>query len=321
MAVTADPHWRPGAQTDALRLRARLLASTRAFFSERDVLEVQTPALSRHGISTPEIDSFRVDTAAGPRFLRTSPEFAHKRLLAAGVGDLYELGPVFRDGELGGRHNPEFTLLEWYRTGVDHFTLMDEVGDLLERLLGDRVEQRETLTYAEAFDRHLGIDVFEAADEELADMARRHRVAPGRSLTRDGWLDLLFATVVAPNLASRALTFVHAYPASQAALARIDPDDWRVARRFEVFVGALELANGFHELLDADEQRLRFVDDNRRRRRQGKVEIEADEAFLAALDAGLPECAGVAVGFDRVVMLAARAEQIDEVLSFPWERA
>ncbi len=303
-----------------LRRRAALLARAREFFAERGVLEVQSPVLSRHGVSTPEIDSFAL-ALDPPRFLRTSPEYAHKRLLAAGVGDIYEIGPVFRDGELGAQHNPEFVMLEWYRTGWDHLQLMEEVAALLTRLLAEVVEDSVTLTYADAFARFCGVDVFAATDGDLEDVARRHRVAPRGGLTRDGWLDLLFATVVCPNFASRELTFVHAYPASQAALARIDPDDWRVARRFEAFVGGVELANGFHELLDADEQRLRFCDDNRRRRQQEKDEMAPDEDFLAALEDGLPACAGVAVGFDRVVMLAARCEHIAETLAFSWERA
>ena len=318
--TVADRAWQPCATPDTLRLRAAMLGRTRRFFAARNVLEVQTPVAGRHAITTPEIASMALAVPRG-RFLRTSPELAHKRLLAAGVGDVYELGPVFRDGECGRRHNPEFTLLEWYRVGYDEQALMAEVAELLHLLLPALGPESVTLSYADAFAAHLDLDVFDASDAQLARCARALDVAPAGELERDQWLELLFATVVAPALSRDVLTFVTGYPASQAALARIDDADPRVARRFEAFAGGMELANGFYELTDAALQRERFVADNRRRQRNGLPQHDIDEDFLAALAAGMPDCAGVAVGFDRLVMLAGGLDAISDALAFDWPRA
>lgn len=306
--------WRSAAAPATLRERARLLGATRAFFRERNVMEVQTPVLGRCAVPTPQIDSFAL--ASPTRFLRTSPEFAHKRLLAAGVGDIYELGPVFRAGELGDRHNAEFTLLEWYRVGMDERTLMREVASLVDVLLSQRLHSARYLTYAEALARYANIDLWEDDDQALGRAIESVTALPAAPLSRDDLLDLLFATVVTPEFASDRLTFVCDYPASQAALAALSDDDPRVARRFEAYVGALELANGFFELRDATEQRERFVEDNKQRERLGKVPVDVDERFLSALAAGLPECAGVALGFDRVVMLATGSSHIRDTMAF-----
>lgn len=318
----SEPHkavpWRPSATRARLLARARLATRTREFFARHGVLEVTTPLLSRYPIPTPAIDSFK--TSAPRRYLRTSPELALKRLLAADIGDVFELGPVFRVGEQGHRHNPEFTLLEWYRVGWDEHRLMAEVASLLAELLPG-LTAPHVVTYADALQSATGLCPFTAPDAALTGELEKHTAPPDAALSRDDLLDLLFATAVAPGFADSALTFVHDYPASQAALAQVSADDPRVARRFEVYLGSLELGNGFYELRDADEQRARFEADNAQRRADAKPPCDADEAFLAALTSGLPECAGVAVGFDRVVMLATGAQDIAETLSFSFDLA
>jgi lysyl-tRNA synthetase class 2 len=325
MICSSPPDWRPTAGLPLLRLRAGLLARTRAFFAERGVLEVETPLLAASPASDPHLEALttlpRV-TGGRPLYLQSSPEFAMKRLLAAGSGPIFQLGRAFRDGERGQRHNPEFTILEWYRPGFDHHRLMDEMEELLSATLGTSPGER--LTYREAFLRHLDLDPLTAGPTDVARCAAKVGLAEVGGLPPedlDGWHGLLFAHAVEPHLGHERPTFVHAYPASQAALARLDPDDPRVAQRFEVFVGGVELANGYHELTDAPEQRRRFEADNAERRRRGLPEVPVDERLLAALEAGLPPCAGVALGFDRLVMLAAGVEDIAEVIAFPVERA
>lgn len=324
--MTSAEDWQPSASPEALRLRARLLAAVRAFFAERGVLEVETPVLGAATVTDPHLHS--PATASG-RYLQTSPEYHMKRLLAAGSGPIYQLARAFRDGEAGRRHNPEFTLLEWYRPGFDHHRLMDEVEELLAATLGERLPapKAERLPYAEAFRRHAGVDPFADPPGRLAEAARSAGGgrAPDLGDDRDAWLDLLMATVVGPALGRERPAFVHDFPASQAALARVrgpaSEGGPAVAERFELFVGRMELANGFHELTDPAEQRRRFERDLARRRDRGLPEPQVDERLLAALEAGLPDCAGVALGFDRLVMLAAGAGSIGEVLAFPADRA
>jgi len=311
--------WRPGASPATLAERARLLMRTRDFFRVRGVMEVQTPVLCGYAVPTPQIDSFAV--ADPVRFLRTSPEFAHKRLLAAGCGDIYELGPVFRSGELGARHNAEFTLLEWYRLGIDEHELMREVALLISALLPDTARQPRYLTYAEALRRHASIDLWRDDVRALRAAIESATELPQAALSRDDLLDLVFATVVAPAFEPDRVTFVHDYPATQASLAALADHDPNVARRFEAYVGPLELANGFYELRDATEQRSRFDQDNMRRDVLGKPRVTADERFLAALASGLPACAGVALGFDRVVMLATGSGHIRQTLAFDFNHA
>ncbi|MFK8015543.1 MAG: EF-P lysine aminoacylase EpmA [Gammaproteobacteria bacterium] len=311
--------FRPTATRDTLLARAQLIARIRRFFADREVLEVQTPVLSRHAIPTPQIDSFAVSDP--PRFLRTSPELAHKRLLASGSGDIYELGPVFRRGEQGVQHNSEFTLLEWYRLGLSEHQLMDEVAALLGALLDSLNAPPQRLSYAQAVSGFAQVDVFAISQTDLAAAVARHMPLPETELTRDDLLDLLFCVAVAPSFPAHQITFVYDYPATQAVLAAINPDDARVARRFEAYVGALELANGFYELRDAGEQRARFASDNATRQRLGKPTCTLDEAFLSALEFGLPECAGVAVGVDRLVMLATDTAHIRETIAFDFDHA
>lgn len=325
----AGAAWRPRATPAVLRLRAALKARIRAFFDATAALEVDTPALSAAAPTDPGLEPLATRVAARPGtpyFLQSSPEFPMKRLLAAGVGDCWQLARVFRDAERGRWHNPEFDLLEWYRVGRDHHELMDEVEALVTAALqGERVvPAAERWSYAEAFRRFAGADPLADGADALRDAAARAGLEPIAGLAdddRDAWLHRLLAEVVAPAFAAGRPTFLYDWPASQAALARLDDHDPRVAHRFELYWGPLELANGFHELGDANEQRARFEADNARQRALGRAERPVDECLLAALDAGLPDCAGVALGFDRLVMVAAGAGDIDEVLAFPFERA
>ena len=315
--------WQPTASIENLKLRAALLAKLRQFFAARGILEVDTPALSRAGATDRHIRSFRVeDGHGGALYLHTSPEFPMKRLLAAGSGDIWQLGKVFRGGEAGRTHNPEFTMLEWYRLGYDHHRLMAEVAELVSTLVPGRGAP-DYLSYREAFRRHAGLDPFTASGRDCrAVMERSGRHPPAESeLDMDGWLDLLAGELVYPALGKGGLTFIYDYPASQAALARVRPGDPPLAERFEAFMDGMELANGFHELTDAVEQRRRFEADRTYRREQGLMDVPMDQRLLAALEHGLPGCAGVAVGFDRLVMIMAGARSIDEVMAFPSSRA
>lgn len=310
-----------------LRLRAQTYATIRGFFSERGVLEVETPMLSAAGNTDPNIQSFHtnfsghVDAGARERWLRTSPEFPLKRLLAAGVGDCYELGRVFRNGEAGGRHNPEFTMLEWYRVGWDHNRLAREVIDLLERLLlgaGRTFEIVET-TYRGLFHDALGVDALldpvEVLKKPLADAN-----ISSEGLERDDWLDLLLTHRIQPEFPRDRVTIVSEFPASQCALARIRKSDPPVAERFEAYVGRYEVANGYHELNDAAEQRARFEGDNAKRRQRGDAEVPMDERLLAVLG-DMPACAGVALGIERLLMVLADTDAIADVLTFPFSEA
>ena len=312
-------HWQPSASLATLQRRAELLASTRAFFAERGVLEVETPMLSTAGTTDPQLASLATGLASRPGeplYLHTSPELAMKRLLAAGYGDIYQICKVFRDGELGRCHQPEFTLLEWYRVGYSDAALRAEVLALCSRLLGAaRVEPAETLTYREAFQRYAQLDPLESTDELLrAALAGSGYANLEPGLTGPELRDLAFSAAVAPRLGHGHGTWIIDFPPDQAALAALNSAG--LARRFELFIDGLELANGFGELTDADEQRRRFTAELAQRAQRGLPCPPMDEAFLDALEAGLPECAGIAVGFDRLVMLAAEATHIDAVMSF-----
>jgi lysyl-tRNA synthetase class 2 len=314
-----------------LRQRAQLLASLRRFFAERNILEVETPLLCSSGITDPSIEPFMARSAhprdaiedvviAQPRFLQTSPEYAMKRLLAAFSEPIYQLTRAFREGEAGGRHNPEFSLLEWYRPGFDHHQLMDEVAELARHSLGQRSLHK--YSYRQLFSERLQVDPFTAPVAELERIARRHLDPGNLRGDRDLWLQLLMSHVLEPQLGTGAICFVYDYPASQAALARIvQADDVQVGQRFELYVDGLELANGYCELTDAREQRRRFEHDNDLRRERGQSERPVDEYLLAALAQGLPFCSGVALGVDRLLMLAVGATDIREVLAFDWQRS
>lgn len=311
--------WRPAASRQALERRAAVLAAIRAFFAARGVLEVETPLLSAAAVTDPHLTSFRVAGGEDALYLRTSPEYAMKRLVAAGSGPIYELAKAFRQGEAGRLHNPEFTILEWYRPGWDHHALLDEVDALLAEVLGASAAER--VTYAELFAGHCGVDPHRDGVSRLSKAAAENGVDAVGELDRDGWLQLLLTHVVEPRLGRGRPSFVLDFPASQAALARVRPGDPPVAERFEVYVEGVELANGFHELADAGEQRRRFEADLVTRRAQGLPEVPVDERLLAALESGLGDCAGVALGVDRLAMLAAGAGSLAEVTAFPFDRA
>jgi len=316
--------WRPRADRAMLGQRAALFARVRAFFAARGVLEVDTPCVVNHAASDVHIQSARVDFAdAAVRFLHTSPEYAMKRLLAAGSGDIFQICHVVRACERSRLHSSEFTLLEWYRTGFSLRDLMAEVEALLRDVAtGVAAGITEQVSYAEAFRRELALDPFAASTAELAQAAKRLGFVPETAATsRDDLLDFLMALRVGPGLGRRGLTFIHGYPASQAALARRDPHDARAAERFELYREGVELANGYHELTSTEEQRERFIEDNRQRQRRGLPALAIDEHLLAALAAGLPDCAGVALGIDRLLMLATGAARIDDVIAFATEWA
>ena len=322
--------WQPSASFDAIRLRARLSATIRAFFAARAVTEVETPVMSRAGNTDPNIASFslqfsgRTDGAPRTRWLRTSPEYPLKRLLAAGFGDCYELGRVFRDGEAGGRHNPEFTMLEWYRIGWDHHALVDETAALVCEALAlvGREAPLDRVAYRALYRQHLGLDPFLATDDELRTALGDVVIDPAE-LTRDDWLDLLMTHRLQPVFPRGRLLAIHDYPASQCALARlrVGDDGLQVAERFELYLGPLELANGYHELPDAAEQGRRFDNDRSVRARRGAGAPPRDEALLQALAAGFPDCAGVALGVDRLLMAMLGTDRIADALAFDFARA
>lgn len=312
--------WRPSGDGDCLMARASLLRGIRDFFEREDVLEVETPVLSSAGNSDPRIESLSIDINGQRFWLQTSPEFAMKRLLAAEHRAIYQICKVFRGGERGRNHNLEFTMLEWYRPGWTHFELMDEVARLIALALGRAALPTGTLTYREAMRTHGQIDPWLCGENDL-------RTAVGElgadaSLDRDEALDLIFSVRVVPNLDPDSVIFIHAFPESQAALARLDEElGYPSARRFEAFFGGMELANGYHELTDPDEQEQRIKTELEQRRRAGLEQPTADHRLIKALQHGLPACAGVAMGIDRLLMLRSGARHIDEVLCFPVERA
>jgi lysyl-tRNA synthetase class 2 len=302
----------------ALYERARLYQQVRVFFAERAVLEVDTPALSQAGNTDPHIDSFSVNTAEGLRYLHTSPEYPMKRLLVAGSGDIYQLCKVWRRDESGTRHNPEFTLLEWYRIGFSYQQLMQEVAELLHTLIPHLQKPPRFCSYRKLFLETLHLDPHLAGEAELSACARAHGINISAEMPAQGWRDLLLTHCVEPQFPADQLTFVYHYPASQSALARVQENDGQwVAERFEVYLGALELGNGYQEQTDAAQNR-RILEQDAQTRGDG---IPTDERFLAALEQGLPECAGVAVGIDRILMCRMQVNDLKQVIAFPWEVA
>ena len=316
--------WQPTASIENLRRRADVIDGIRQFFRERDVLEVETPALSGASVSDPHLFPFVTEyvpegaSAGRPLYLHTSPEYPMKRLLAAGSGSIWQLCKVYRNGESGSRHNPEFSMLEWYRIGFDHHALMDEVDELVRSVLACAPARR--VTYADLFRDLLLTDIHSCDVADLAELGHA-RCGFAGDLDRDGWLNLLFSHLIEPQLIEP--TMVYAFPSSQAALARITDSDDRVpsAARFELFIKGMELANGYFELTDAAEQARRFDADQQLREGMHRPTLPVDEKLVQALHSGLPECAGVALGVDRLVMLAVGASSIDEVVAFPLARA
>ncbi|KPQ28158.1 MAG: EF-P lysine aminoacylase GenX [Marinobacter excellens HL-55] len=316
--------WRPTASWENLKSRAQQLAYVRGFFAERGVLEVETPLLGRHGVTDVNLEGVAaaVDAAGvSGGWLQTSPEYHMKRLLAAGSGSIFQVARVFRNGERGGRHNPEFSMLEWYRVGFDDTELMEEVADLVCGWLG--CDRPDVLNYRDAVRAIAGFDPMTIPPHDLYQICQQW-LEPEQlaGMSRDDCLDLVMSFKVEPELGRARPVFVTHYPTSQAALARItSKHGFPVAHRFELYISGLELCNGYWELTDPVDQRQRFEQDNRRRRAVGKPEMTVDQAFLSALDAGLPACSGVALGLDRLLMLKTGAARIEEVLAFPIEHA
>jgi lysyl-tRNA synthetase class 2 len=306
-----------------------MLSRIRQFFAQTGVLEVETPVCSRFAATDPAIESFNT-RYTGPEavqgldlYLHTSPEFPMKRLLAAGSGPIYQVCKVFRDGELGRRHNPEFSLLEWYRPGLDYHQLMDEVASLIDTVR-EQPLQVEKLTYANAFEDQLGLNPHAAGVDQLRQCAIEQGVNGAEQLDiegRDAWLDLLLSHLIEPRLGQSGMTFLYDYPASQAALARVRPDRYPVAERFELYMNGMEIANGFQELTDAGQQRRRFMEDNRRRQVSRQREAPMDEALLRALESGIPACSGVALGLDRLLMVLTDTPDIRQAVTFDISRA
>lgn len=312
--------WRPTGGAEALRARARLFETIREFFSERGVLEVDTPLLSQFGVTDPNIELFTVASRNEKRFLQSSPEYAMKRLLASGIGDIYQLGKAFRRGESGARHNPEFTLLEWYRTDTSHYELIREVAELVAKVLP--VSSWQVWSYAALFAEILNLDVFTASTETLNRKVEQEGISIDAPLSRLDYLDLLMTHSIEPHIAGWGLVFVIDFLPEQSALARlISRQDNTVAARFEAYYGGLELANGYWEEAQAEVLSARFADDNAKRGVRGQEVISADTRLLHALEAGFPDCSGVALGFDRLLMLTLGQSSIAEVMPFGWDRA
>jgi lysyl-tRNA synthetase class 2 len=319
--------FRPTACWENLRLRAELLRRLREFFHQHQMLEVETPVLSADTVVDRHLDPFCVvpggdGGSPGPLWLQTSPEFGMKRLLAAGAPSIYQIARSFRREERGALHNPEFTMVEWYRLDDSMAEGIAFLGKLCDVMLGRG--PAETLSYAEAFGRYAGIDPHTAGVADLAAKAAQSGHPPPESLSRDdrdGWLDFLLVEMVQPRLGIARPVIVYDFPASQSALAQVRPGPPPVAERFELYAEGIELANGYHELLDPQELRGRMARANAQRRADGKPALPEENRLLAAMESGLPESTGVALGFDRLVMLAAGAKRVDEVLAFPFERA
>ena len=311
--------WQPSASIEALKERGMFYRYIRDFFYGRDVLEVETPLLSHAAVSDANLLPVVVQCMGKASYLHTSPEYPMKRLLASGSGDIFQICKVFRDEELGSRHNPEFSMLEYYRLHFNVATLKDEVAQLVGDYLN--IQTRQDYSYRQALIKYAHVDPFAASDEQLSEM-----VVPfvgSLTLNRDECLDIIMSHVVEPLLPKNCLVFVSQYPASQAALAQTyeNHEGHIIAERFELYVNGLELANGYHELTDIVEQKKRFAIEKVKRENQLGVQRETDQHFLDALQHGLPNCAGVALGLDRILMLKLGAKNISEVISFNFDRA
>lgn len=317
--------WQPSAPLKHLQLRAQIYKTIRDFFAARNVMEVETPLFCHTSVTDPFIQSVPALFQATPHsseeryYLQTSPEYAMKRLLAAGSGAIYQITKAFRQGEIGKQHNPEFTMLEWYRPGFDHFALMNEMDELLQLILQTPAAERKS--YTELFKIYLNLNPHDASVEALMACAHDHHLSVASNISdKDTWLNLLMSHCIEPHIGQHKPIFIYDFPASQAALARIMPGNPPVAARFEVYFQGMELANGFHELQHASEQRKRFENNLLERKKSGLTELPIDELFIAALEHGLPDCAGVALGLDRLIMMAANTQQIQDVLSFDFSR-
>lgn len=329
----ADDNWGPGCTLDILRKRAWMLSSIRHFFVVRNVLEVETPILGQTTGTEPQLNFFSTkyagspDTSDGTFFFQTSPEFAMKRLLARGIGSIYQICKAFRNHECGRLHNPEFTILEWYRVGFDLNQLMKEIEELILGLFAHSqvtLSASEHISYFEAFSKYTELDVPSASVSDFIQVAKIHSLDGAVDLCRDevsDWLDFLFSQLVQPHLGKDRLTFIFDYPMCHASLARLKPGETDIAERFEVFINGIELGNGYCELTDAIEQEQRFRHDLHQRRKRNLPTPTLDKRLIKSLEHGLPECSGVAIGLDRLLMLLTGTKHIDEVLAFDINRA
>lgn len=322
--------WQPSAAIASLKYRAEVLAKIRHFFSQADVLEVETPLMCQHTVTDVHLDPITAThptlKSEIPRYLQTSPEFAMKRLLAAGSGSIYQICKAFRADDAAVKHNPEFTMLEWYRIGFDHWQLIQEVDQLCQQCFG--FPPAEIVSYRELFLQSVKVDLDVATEEELKRVASNYLDVSGlQQMSRTDWFDLLMSACIEPSLGQKQdvvkPVFVVDYPKEQAALAKVYRDQSGVERaaRFELFIGGIEMANGYWELTDFAEQQKRFSEDNEERARMGRPQRELDKHFADAMAHGLPECAGVAMGIDRMIMAAANLSNIKDTLSFSWDNA
>lgn len=299
--------WKP-LGFSALQKKARLLQQIRAFFMRQDVLEVQTPLLSKFGTTDPSIESVKAVARGQEQYLQTSPEFFMKRLLASGSGSIFQICPAFRDEEQGTHHLTEFTLLEWYMEGWDYSQLMQQIELLIADIAAEPVDIT-TLSYADLFIQYVGFDPLNIDTQALKERVPEHL----RDLDHDALLDYFISIEIMPKLADSKWLFVKDYPAQQASLAKISEHNPQVAERFELFYNGLEIANGFSELQDAQEQQARFIADNKKRQAHAQQTVAIDETLIAALEHGLPRCAGVAIGIERLLMVLYQLDDIQQV--------
>lgn len=308
-------HWQPTASPETLKYRAESLSSIRQFFNDKNVMEVEVPALAKAGVTDLHIDCIQAQVGGNVQYLQSSPEYFMKRLLASGVGSIYSMGKAFREGELGSRHNPEFTLLEWYRLDWDEYQLMAEVAELIKSL--GLESPHLVMTYKDVFEQVTGLSPHDAPLSYIQKLASDSAGRDFSTESRSTCLDLIFSFVVESQL-PEGLVFIHGYPACQSALAQLGKDSRGnvVARRFEAYLNGMELANGYYELIDAVEQKSRFDADIALRKAAGKPVMPMDNNLLAAMTSGLPVCAGVALGVDRLLMQMLGIDEISQVMSF-----
>ncbi|RIZ70782.1 MAG: EF-P lysine aminoacylase GenX [Methylococcales bacterium] len=322
--------WQPSCSIELLRLRAQLLAEIRGFFSARAVLEVETPLLSYSSGTDPQLDFFTSDYCSYPLqqtlYLQTSPEFAMKRLLAAGSGSIYQICKAFRNGESGRTHNPEFTIIEWYSVDFTLTQLMDEIADLIAVLFKDRyqLETTQRISYQEVFYKNTGLDPLLFNYEQYSAYALKSESPEAIELCKadhNAWLDFIFSHHIQPSMGKNALCMVYGYPACQSSLARINKDNSKVTDRVEIFINGIELGNGYYELTDAQEQNQRFDKEIELRQQSNRPIIVKNTQLIAALEAGLPECSGMAIGIDRLLMVLTKNNHIEDVIPFSLARS
>lgn len=314
-------HWKPTASHKNLKLRAELYAKIRTFFAKRDVMEVETPLLCKHTVTDPHIESFAVPIDSHTNYyLQTSPEYAMKRLLCAGSGAIYQITKSFRIGESGRQHNPEFTMLEWYRPDFNHHDLMNEIDLFLQTVL--QTPSAEKISYRDLFLQYLNIDPFQIDLKSLKKLiAEKNIHVDTKNIDHDTALQILLSHLIEPSMGIGTPLFLYGFPPSQAALSKIRDEHPRVAERFELYINGSEIANGFHELTDADEQKTRFEKNQQAREENNQAVPDIDYYFIDALQSGLPNCAGVAIGIDRLLMQYAKTNNIQDVISFPFKSA